>query len=217
MRPWLTLNSFQANHFQLQGPVPEERYHRYVELKTFIKGMFTSKSIRGRVLNRALYHQHARIYNYDKRTIYGSFQSPSKGMTLQSLDLVHYDQGGLIYTYVLTLDSQWRFTETGKEFGIDLLSKHTMHSNLSIYIAWPGEFFIQRLDQYEESENQETHPRADMNGGPPESEPPKDPAYYQLVIDNDSGTYSEPPSAPRRLYEAQPSGSKNHDARLRCR
>ena len=182
--------SFQANQIQLAGPVPEALYHRYVEFKPFVAGMFTSHSLRGRILNRALHHQHSRVYNYDRTTVYGSFPSPSKDMTLQFLDLVHYDQGGRIYTYVLTLDGQWRFTETGKEFGIDLLSKHTMHSDVSIYIAFSGEFFIRRLKSpWKDPEEQETHPPVEISGGPPEGSPPKDPAYYQLIIDNDSGTY----------------------------
>ena len=175
---------------QLAGPVPEQLYHRYVEFRPFVAGMFTSHSLRGRILNRALHHQHARVYNFDRTTIYGSLPSPSKDMTLKLLDLLHYDQGGRIYTYVLTLDGQWRFTETGKEFGIDLLSKHTMHSDVSIYIAFSGEFFIRRLkNPHKDPEDQETHPPMDMTGGPPSEEPPSDPAYYQLVIDNDSGTY----------------------------
>ena len=113
-------------------------------------------------------------------------------MTLKFLDLVHYDSGGRIYTYVLNLDGQWRFTETGKEFGIDLLSKHTMHSDVSIYIAYSGEFFIRRLKspyKIDDPLDQQTHPPTDLGGGPPEDDPPKDPAYYCLVIDNDSGTY----------------------------
>ena len=175
---------------QLSGPVPEQLYHRYVEFRPFVAGMFTSHSLKGRILNRALHHQHARIYNYDRSTIYGSFSSPSKDMTLKFLELVHYDQGGRVYTYVLTLDGQWRFTETGTEFGIDLLSKHTMHSDVSIYIAFSGEFFVRRLkNPQEDPEEQETHPPSDLHGGPPEEEPLKDPEYYQLVIDNDSGTY----------------------------
>ena len=198
----LTLFSFQANQIQLAGPVPEALYHRYVEFRPFVAGMFTSHSLRGRILNRALHHQHARVYNYDRTTIYGYFPLPSKDMTLQFLDLVHYDQGGRIFTYVLTLDGQWRFTETGKEFGIDLLSKHTMHSDVSIYIAFSGEFFIRRLKiPWKDPDEQETHPPADINGGPPEHEPPKDPNYYQLVIDNDSGTYRPNPKLLPQLKE----------------
>ncbi|MCJ1230576.1 hypothetical protein MMC12_007250 [Toensbergia leucococca] len=182
--------SFQANQFQLAGPVPAKLYHRYVEFRPFVAGMFTSHSLRGRVLHHALHHQHNQVYNYDRTTVYGSFPRPSEDMALQFLDLVHYDQGGRIFTYVLTLDGQWRFTETGKEFGIDLLSKHTMHSDVSIYIAFSGEFFIRRLkNPHKAPEDQETHPLVEIDGGPPHDEPRKDPAYYELVIDNDSGTY----------------------------
>ncbi|KAI9852191.1 MAG: hypothetical protein M1830_006815, partial [Pleopsidium flavum] len=183
-------NSFQANQFQLAGPVPPQLYHRYVEFKPFVAGMFTSHSLRGRILNRTLHHQFSRVYNYDRSTVYGSFPSPSKEMALKFLDLVHYDQGGRIFTYVLTLDGQWRFTETGKEFGIDLLSKHTMHSNVNIYIAFSGEFFIRRLkNPGKPPEDQTTQPPDPIAGGPPDDDPPRDSACYELLIDNDSGTY----------------------------
>ena len=33
------------------------------------------------------------------------------------------------------------------------------------------------------------HPNKDLPGGPPHEDPPTDPAHYELVIDNDSGTY----------------------------
>ncbi|KAI9704393.1 MAG: hypothetical protein M1836_007256 [Candelina mexicana] len=182
--------NFQANQFQLSGPVPSELYHRYVEFKPFVKGMFTTTGLRGKVLSHALHHQHSRVYNFDRTTVYGMFDRPSKDMTLQFLDLVHYDHGGRIFTYVLTLDALFRFTETGKEFGIDMLSKHTMHSDVSIYVAFSGEFFIRRLKHSHKSpQDQETHPPAEIEGGPPSTEPPKDPAYYELIIDNDSGTY----------------------------
>lgn len=199
--------NFQANQMQLSGPVPNELYHRYVEFSPFVKGMFTGKGIRGFLLSKALHHQHARVYNFDRSTEWGHFpQGPCEEMTRAFLDLVHYDQGGRIFTYVMTLDSLFRFTETGKEFGIDMLSKHTMHSDVSIYIAFSGEFFIRRLkhanrppppDPVESSEhisppshsNNETHPPNDIGGGPPDDEPPNDPAHYELVIDNDSGTY----------------------------
>ena len=202
------LNSFQAIQMQLSGPVPDELYHRYVEFKPFIAGMFTSHSLRGRILNRALHHQHARIYNFDRSTLYGVFQEPTIDMTKKFLEFVHYDQGGRIFTYVITLDGQWRFTETGKEFGIDLLSKHTMHSDVSNYIAFSGEFFIRKLrkrplskEEREEnlSEDKPDDISADLpapeaqeqNSRPqsPVSELNKDPHLYELIIDNDSGTY----------------------------
>ena len=192
---------------QLQGPVPEPLYHRYVEFKPFVAGMFTSHSLRGRILNRALHHQHARIYNYDKSTIYGIYQKPCIEMTKQFLEFLHWDQGGRIFTYVITLDAQWRFTETGKEFGIDMLSKHTMHSDVSIYIAYSGEFFVRRLKH--PKKNQAPHPEPTTealppapdtdeedevddhtkNGRPRTQESSRNPHDYELIIDNDSGTY----------------------------
>jgi hypothetical protein len=232
----LTLpRSFQSVQMQLRGPVPSEMYHRYVEFRPFVAGMFTSHSLRGRLLNRALHHQHARIYNFDHTTKYGSFPEPSQDLTKQFLELCYYDEGGRIFTYVLTLDGQLRFTETGKEFGIDLLSKHTMHSDVSIYIAFSGEFFIRRIKHAKAHKHDssvdpktETHPPAtpqnddaktetkddneassskastshQANGSPSQqkhdtegdevhihSGKDTNPTHYELIIDNDSGTY----------------------------
>ncbi|KXT01127.1 hypothetical protein AC578_10914 [Pseudocercospora eumusae] len=195
--------NFQANQIQLQGPVPAQLYHRFVEFKPWVGRMFTSAGLSGVVMSKALHHQHARVYNFGRSTVWGHFpEGPSHEMTKTFLDLVHYDQGGRIFTYVITLDALWRFTETGKEFGIDMLSKHTMHSDVSIYIAFSGEFFIRRLKHRhrppppepvesssqshppQHAENEE-HLPDDMD----DHDPPKDPAYYELVIDNDSGTY----------------------------
>lgn len=170
-------------------------YHRYVEFKPFVKGMFTKSGIRGFFLHKALEHQHNQIYRFDRTTNYGYLAvEPSEETTLKFLQLVHFDIGGRIFTYILTLDSLFRFTETGKEFKIDLLSKHTMHSDVSIYVAFSGEFFVRRLKDPDEDPpelggNNQSHPPNKVDGGPPDDRPPEDPRYYELVIDNDSGTY----------------------------
>ena len=169
-------------------------YHRYVEFKPFVKAMFTAKGFRGFILSKALHHQHTRVYNFDRETAFESFPEPCKEFTQKFLELVHHDQGGRIFTYVLTLDGLFRFTETGKEFGIDMLSKHTMHSDVAAYIAFSGEFFIRRLKHPhkkppEAGGNNQSHPPDEISGGPPKDEPVKDPSYYELIIDNDSGTY----------------------------
>lgn len=206
---------------QLRGPVPAALYHRYVEFKPFVKSMFTARGVGGFLLSHALHHQHARVYNYDGSTLHGKFDEPCHDMTVQFLDLAHFDKGGRIFTYVITLDGVMRFTETGKEFGIDMLSKHTMHSDVSVYIAFSGEFFVRRLkhkhhaskssaslpsspqlDQSTDGDNEKahhgsspkleediTHPPHEIPNGPPNSDPPRDPRYYELIIDNDSGTY----------------------------
>ncbi|PNY23204.1 Uncharacterized protein TCAP_06843, partial [Tolypocladium capitatum] len=184
---------FQANEMQLQGPVPPRLYHRYVQFRPVIGKMFASTGLRGKVLNAALHKQHNRVYNFDQSTEYGSVEPCSEQASLQFLRLAHFDQGGRVFTYVLTLDGLLRFTETGKEFGIDLLSKHTMHSNVETYVACSGEFFIRRLEHPDASDdsqpNGEVHPTDEISGGPPKADPPPNPSCYQLIIDNDSGTY----------------------------
>ncbi|OJJ81119.1 C2 domain protein [Aspergillus glaucus CBS 516.65] len=181
--------NFQAIQMQFRGPAPWQLYHRYVEFRPFVAGMFTSQSLRGRILNRALHHQHERVYNFDRTTQNGQFTSPCFEMTQKFLEFAQYGQGGRIFTYVLTLDGQIRFTETGKEFGIDLLSKHTMHSNVSIYIAYSGEFFLRRRKH----RHHRHRSRDEENEIPVEedasTEISTDPADYELFIDNDSGTY----------------------------
>lgn len=154
--------------------------------------MFSKAGLRGRILNKALHHQHARVYNFSPSTETGVVKPMSEEASLQFLKMVHFDEGGRIFTYVLTLDGLLRFTETGKEFGIDMLSKHTMHSDVAIYIACSGEFFIRRLahpNEPTDAPDQVSHPDADLPGGPPNAPPPENPKNYELIIDNDSGTY----------------------------
>ncbi|OIW22613.1 hypothetical protein CONLIGDRAFT_217247 [Coniochaeta ligniaria NRRL 30616] len=184
---------FQANEIQLAGPVPPKLYHRYVEFRPIIGRMFASTGLRGKVLNMALHKQHNRVYNFDSSTEWGTFKPRSEEASLQFLKMAHFDEGGRLFTYVLSLDGLLRFTETGREFGIDLLSKHTMHSDVARYIACSGEFFIRRLAHPDASSDAEpdepTHPDQNLPGGPPNDPPPPEPRLYQLVIDNDSGTY----------------------------
>lgn len=158
--------------------------------------MFTGKGLRGKVLHKVLHKQHNRVYNFNDQTQWGFFENCTEEASLQFLRMAHFDEGGRLFTYVITLDGLMRFTETGKEFGIDFLSKHTMHSDVATYIAFSGEFFIRRLAKPDASEHQDdpepdepTHPSEPIPGGPPESSPPDDPHRYQLIIDNDSGTY----------------------------
>lgn len=158
--------------------------------------MFTSKGLRGKVLHKVLHKQHNRIYSFNASTQWGQFKACTEDASLQFLRMAHFDEGGRIFTYVVLLDGLMRFTETGKEFGIDFLSKHTMHSDVSTYIACSGEFFIRRLAKPDGPQHQgdpdvhePTHPSENLPGGPPDEPPPADPRHYQLIIDNDSGTY----------------------------
>lgn len=168
-------------------------YHRFVEFKPIVGSVFMAKGLRGKIIKAALHKQHTRVYNYDKSTQHGTFEPCTEEASLQFLRMAHFDDGGRMFTYVLTLDGLLRFTETGHEFGIDMLSKHTMHSDVQTYIACSGEFMIRRLQHADASEEaepeEETHPSDHIGGGPPKEAPPENPSFYQLIIDNDSGTY----------------------------
>ncbi|KAJ5630526.1 uncharacterized protein N7484_010626 [Penicillium longicatenatum] len=189
--------NFQAIQMQLRGPVPAELYHRYVEFRPFVAGMFQAQSLRGRILHKALHHQHQRIYNFDRSTLNGTFAEPCREFTQKFLEFTSWGQSGRIFTYVITLDGKFRFTETGKEFGIDLLSKHTMHSDISIYIAYSGEFFVRRIIHRHRCQSPSSRTETADNDFPvEENEIPQellqestDPSDYELFIDNDSGTY----------------------------
>ncbi|KAJ5637257.1 hypothetical protein N7490_007136 [Penicillium lividum] len=189
--------NFQAIQIQLRGPVPAELYHRYVEFRPFVAGMFQAQSLRGRILHKALHHQHQRIYNFDRSTLHGTFAEPCREFAQKFLEFTSWGQSGRIFTYVITLDGKFRFTETGKEFGIDLLSKHTMHSDVSIYIAYSGEFFVRRIVRRHRGQCSSSRTEVPGDNFPvEEDEMPQellqgstDPSDYELFIDNDSGTY----------------------------
>ncbi|KAF7371024.1 C2 domain-containing protein [Mycena sanguinolenta] len=116
------------------------------------------------------------------------------------LDMTAWGEGAKLFTYVITLDGEWRFTETGPEFCIDLLSKHSMHADLAKEIAYSGEFFVRPLKEEQQSEadnnvdSEQQQPNGDATSREAsqttgESTPSRNPKDYELIIDNDSGTY----------------------------
>ncbi len=200
---------FQANQLQLHCPVPEQLYHRFVEFSPFVRGMFTASGLRGKILNKALHHQHTQIYSFSTTTQYGTLEPATESVTRKFLELVHAEEegghdedgmktGGRLFTYVLTLDGLLRFTETGKEFGIDLLSKHTMHADVNVYIACSGEFFVRRLHHSKHDEL----PRATADGeGPAASSPFLSSSSTAVGSGNNNG------------YDGQQDGQGNGDHR----
>ena len=151
--------------------------------------MFTKRGIRGRLLHRGLHDQYATIYGYGKDTEWGIVRPSDDGedagraVAEQFLRMTSFGTQGRVFTYVITLDGEMRFTETGEEFAIGLLSKHSMHADVAKEIAYSGEFFVRYM------EGQEGHSRegdeSDLGDEPQDSNP----KHYELVIDNDSGTY----------------------------
>lgn len=141
----------------------------------------------------------------------------------QFLEMVSYGQEGRIFTYVLMLDGELRFTvgnprstschilltiephqETGEHLAIQFLSKHTMHSEVAPEVAFSGEFFVRPCRSRDNSRSTSrsrsskerrtpsphsaasSHPYATSKDAPTYSTNPRD---YELIVDNDSGTY----------------------------
>ncbi|KAG0701564.1 hypothetical protein DFH29DRAFT_925873 [Suillus ampliporus] len=83
-----------------------------------------------------------------------------------------------VYTYVIAKeDETFRFSETGAAFFVDFASKHALHSNCAESVVYSGEF----------------HPRPE-GGWENFSDCTDDSSVrWELVIDNDSGTYCPNP------------------------
>lgn len=118
--------------------MPASLHHRYVGFAPFIKAMFKAKGIKGILLNRTLHKQHRTIYRWDANTIWGVIgeedkivpdgegKEPSKedkkevaskeegkpdeAVARKFLDMTSYGTEGRIFTYVILLDGEWRFT-----------------------------------------------------------------------------------------------------------
>jgi hypothetical protein len=129
----------------------------------------------------------------------------ARALALQFLRMAVFGRGGALCTYVLTLDGEWRWTETGVEFAVDLLSKHTMHADVSRVVAFSGEFFVKRIGQCREgakgcegSEYQDEDDcgrrrcwrrRREAECDEEQEDEVEDPSQYELVIDNSSGKH----------------------------
>jgi hypothetical protein len=84
-----------------------------------------------------------------------------------------------VYTYIIsTDDDSLRFSETGAAFFVDFASKHALHSNCAKAVRYSGEF----------------HPRP-VGGWARFSDTVRDDdVEWEIVIDNNSGTYSPEPT-----------------------
>ena len=83
-----------------------------------------------------------------------------------------------VYTYVIAVeDDSFRFSETGAAFFVDFASKHALHANCAQAVRYSGEF----------------HPRPAGGWEKFSDDTPDDQVQWELVIDNNSGTYSPDP------------------------
>jgi hypothetical protein len=80
-----------------------------------------------------------------------------------------------VYTYVIASgDDGLRFSETGAAFFVDFASKHALHSNCGETVRYSGEF----------------HPRPRGGWENFSDDIPDDAVQWEVVIDNNSGTYA---------------------------
>lgn len=91
-----------------------------------------------------------------------------------------------VYTYVISVDDDsFRFSETGAAFFVDFASKHALHANCAEAVRYSGEF----------------HPRPEGGWENFSDDTPDDQVRWELVIDNNSGTYSPNPMLLPNLKE----------------
>ncbi|KAJ7041900.1 hypothetical protein C8F04DRAFT_1077682 [Mycena alexandri] len=99
---------------------------------------------------------------------------------LNSADVLNLLHGGArvkpaVYTYIISAeDDSLRFSETGAAFFVDFASKHALHANCHPCVRYSGEF----------------HPRPAGGWKAFSEETPDDAVQWELVVDNNSGTYS---------------------------
>lgn len=80
-----------------------------------------------------------------------------------------------IYTYIISADDDsFRFSETGAAFFVDFASKHALHANCAESVRYSGEF----------------HPRPQGGWQNFSDDVPDNVVEWELVIDNNSGTYA---------------------------
>ncbi|KAJ3008565.1 hypothetical protein HKX48_008453 [Thoreauomyces humboldtii] len=95
-----------------------------------------------------------------------------------------------MYTYIID-DSTMRFSETGAAFLVDFASKHALHSNCSEFVRYAGEFHLRPFVSTDGNE-------LDRDGWANFTRFEEDAlehVKWQLVIDNNSGTYAPPKEA----------------------
>jgi len=80
-----------------------------------------------------------------------------------------------VYTYIISSeDDSFRFSETGAAFFVDFASKHALHSNCATAVRYSGEF----------------HPRPKSGWENLREETSDEDVEWEMVIDNNSGTYA---------------------------
>ncbi|EWC44284.1 hypothetical protein DRE_01110 [Drechslerella stenobrocha 248] len=178
--------SFKAYKISLIHPPPYPTLQFEADL-AHAKAFDPSK-FHYRVFRHLVRKQYQNIYGHDRNTVYGHWWNtdtvgPGLVELLQPVE-------NKLFTFIITLDGEWRFCETGNEYKINHLSKHGMHADGKAKVVWAGEFFL-RLDTIEDSDECDA---AMYNPGGEKVDPTKRglnrARRWRIYLDNDSGTYS---------------------------
>lgn len=113
---------------------------------------------------------------------FGIIQDPKDVMTIlhggQSGPALMHRVKPAVYTYIIAVeDDSFRFSETGAAFFVDFASKHALHANCAQAVRYSGEF----------------HPRPQGGWENFDDSTTDEEVRWELVIDNNSGTYSPDP------------------------
>ncbi|KAG8888775.1 hypothetical protein FRB98_006787 [Tulasnella sp. 332] len=84
----------------------------------------------------------------------------------------------VLYTYVIDDSDMWKFSETGAALSVNVVSKHILHSAASPTIRYSGEFHWRPVVDGYWSGLHGTNALEDAS------------TQWELVIDNNSGTYA---------------------------
>ncbi|KAH8100393.1 hypothetical protein BXZ70DRAFT_1000487 [Cristinia sonorae] len=133
---------------------------------------------------------HRMLYARSTTNTFGVINS-----TRDIVDILHGGKAGsttahrvkpAVYTYIISAeDDSFRFSETGAAFFVDFASKHALHANCAEVVRYSGEF----------------HPRPEGGWENFSDETPDEEVKWELVLDNNSGTYAPDPMMLAELKE----------------
>ncbi|KAI8585425.1 hypothetical protein BDZ88DRAFT_432815 [Geranomyces variabilis] len=161
-------------------PVPQHWNVNYRAAQSIFSGPM-SWSVRAPIMaaHRALYARQPKAHGFGALTCGNDF--------LRLLFGTHAIPNPRMFTYIVD-DSTFRFSETGAAFLVDFASKHALHANCSEFVRYAGEFHLRpRVSDPQTADDDARDGWAHLPGL---KNPPVPGTTWELLIDNNSGTYS---------------------------
>ncbi|KAG8930197.1 hypothetical protein FRC01_003166 [Tulasnella sp. 417] len=134
-----------------------------------------SRSPVGASVRGSIHAGHKMLYARTTANVFGILTNAKDVINLFKDEVRQNRIKPAMYTYIIN-DDTWRFSETGAAFFVDFASKHALHANCATQVRYSGEF----------------HWRPMVPGGWAgyNEEINDDSVQWELVIDNNSGTYA---------------------------